>query len=111
LPRFHIKSIYCNATDDDIGPDEIYITLDGKYIQRIGPLIMNINENLEIREFMDFNRRVIVKLWEEDLGRWPDYPDLLGTLYITSNDVSEGERSTSFTGLGWDYRITYEVLP
>jgi hypothetical protein len=68
---------------------------------------LNNGEVWEINDELPFSKRAKVRLWDLDLGRWPDYHDNLGTAVIRDTPVENS--SASFTRDGADYDLTFDV--
>jgi len=102
-----IKSLTCNETEDTFGSDECLLEVFTDAGRKTYRQDMNNGEVWEINDKLPFTERVKVRLWDLDLGRWPDYHDHLGTVVIRNNPVTNS--SASFTLDGADYALTYDV--
>ncbi|HEY9753032.1 MAG TPA: hypothetical protein V6C46_08770 [Coleofasciculaceae cyanobacterium] len=102
-----IKSLTCNETEDTFGSDECLMEVFTNAGRKTYRQDMNNGEVFEINDELPFTARAKVKLWDLDLGRWPDYNDHLGTVVIRDTPVQNS--SASFTLDGADYVLTYDV--
>ena len=108
MATLFIKSLTCNETEDWTGPDECLLEVFTDAGRKTYRQDMNNGEVWEINDQLRFTARAKVRLWDIDLGRWPDYHDHLGTVIIRDNLVENSQ--SSFTLDGADYVLTYDVL-
>ncbi|MFN8495853.1 MAG: hypothetical protein U0350_50135 [Caldilineaceae bacterium] len=108
MATLFIKSLTCNETEDLTGSDECLLevfTDDGRKPYRQD---MNNGDVWDINDQFPFTTRAKIRLWDLDLGHWPDYHDLLGTAIIRVDPVVNA--TATFTQDGADYELTYDVL-
>lgn len=107
----HIKliSLKCVKTEDWMGRDETYLTVNGA---RVWHHNMNDGETQFLGGVPNFPfaGEVRVALYDGDAG-WGDDDDLLGVIVASARDVEEGPIVGSFTGDGAEYILTYEIVP
>ncbi len=111
MPTLMVKTLHCNVTEDDLGPDETVLTVSGYRFYKFGPISMNNGADWDVNVDIPFSTRARLEVWDEDLGRWPDYHDKLGTHMVNSDQAGQGEKEARFTAYGSDYVLTYEVRP
>lgn len=109
MATLYIKSLTCNETEDWSGSDECLLEVFTDAGRKTYRQDMNNGENWELNDQLPFTNRAKVKLWDLDIGRWPDYHDHLGTVIIRDTPVENSV--ASFTLDGADYVLTYDVLP
>lgn len=109
MPKIFIKTLTCNETEDWTGSDECLLEVFTNAGRKTYRQDMNNGEVWEINDTLAFTDRVKVRLWDLDLGRWPDYHDHLGTAIIRDTAVHNSQ--SSFTLDGADYVLTYDVTP
>lgn len=108
MATLYIKSLTCNETEDLTGSDECLLEVFTNAGRKTYRQDLNNGEVWEINDQLPFTTRAKVRLWDLDLGRWPDYHDHLGTVMIRDTPVFNS--SASFTLDGADYVLTYDVL-
>lgn len=108
MTTLFIKTLTCNETEDWTGHDECMLEVFTNAGRKTYRQNMNNGEVWEINDKLPFQSRVKIRLWDLDLGRWPDYHDRLGTVVIRDTLVENS--SASFTDDGADYVLTYDVL-
>jgi hypothetical protein len=108
MPQARLISLVCKTTEDDTGPDEIYLLANGL---KVWGQVMNDNDvaDLTAVDAIDFKQRVRFDLYDEDVGG-PDDDDHLGTFYARSGQAGRGELEYKFREDDADYTLTYEVL-
>jgi hypothetical protein len=109
MSTLFIKTLTCNETEDYGGSDECLLEVFTNAGRKTYRQDMNNGQVWEINDKLPFQDRAKIRLWDLDLGRWPDYHDHLGTSVIRSNPVENS--TTTFTLDGADYVLTYDVLP
>ncbi|KAM3093833.1 hypothetical protein ACKFKF_28410 [Phormidesmis sp. 146-12] len=102
-----IKSLTCNETEDTTGDDECMMETYTNAGRKTYRQNMNNGQVWEINDELPFTVRAKVKLWDLDLGRWPDRHDHLGMVVIRDTPVQNS--SASFTLDGADYVLTCDV--
>ena len=107
MAQLFIKSLTCNETEDWTGSDECLLEVFTDAGRKTYRQDMNNGEVWEINDTLPFTVRAKVRLWDLDLGRWPDYHDHLGTSIILDTPVENS--STSFNLDGADYVLTFDV--
>ncbi len=107
MATLFIKALTCNETEDYTGSDECLLEVFTNAGRKTYRQNMNNGEVWEINDKLTFQERAKIKLWDLDLGRWPDYHDHLGTVVIRDNPVENS--SASFTLDGADYVLTFDV--
>jgi len=108
MPVLRPISLQCRVTEDNLGPDEAYMTFNGRRL--FGPESMNDNDVRDLQNLVRpirFRRAMRVELYDQDAG-WFDDDDLLGRLDVPA-DHEKGEHVHSFRGDGANYDFTYEV--
>lgn len=110
MPTLKLLTLHCNRTEDDFGPDETVVTVSGSRYHKFGPRSMNNGHDWDVNAEIPFRTRARVEVWDEDLGRWPDYHDKLGTHMVNASQAGEGQKEARFNAYGSDYVLTYEVL-
>lgn len=103
-----IKALTCNETEDLTGSDECLLEVFTDAGRKTYRQDLNNGEVWEINDKLPFRERVKVRLWDLDLGRWPDYHDHLGTVVIRDTPVENSV--ASFTLDGADYQLSFDVL-
>ena len=104
----HPISLQCLITEDNLGPDEAYLTFAGRRL--FGPESMNDNDLRDLQSLVRpirFRRAIRVELYDQDAG-WFDDDDFLGRLEVKA-DQEKGEHVHDFKGDGANYVFTYEV--
>jgi len=103
----------CDSTEDYMGSDEIYITVNGQKVW--GPTKMNESspelKSKTINKEKSFSTRARIDLYDDDAGWGDDDPDHLGRTYAYAAQSADGEQYYTFTGCGARYRMAYLVLP
>jgi hypothetical protein len=109
VPVFRAISLRCNITEDNLGPDEAYLTFQGQRLW--GPDSINDTESVALTGLVRpirFIRAIRVELYDQDAG-WFDDDDFLGRLEVMA-DHERGEHTHTFNGDGANYDFTYAVL-
>lgn len=109
MAQLFIKSLTCHETEDCTGSDECFLEVFTSAGRKTYRQNMNNGEVWEINDTLPFTSRTKVRLWDLDLGRWPDYHDHLGTVVL--RDVPVENSSAAFTLDGANYTLTFDVLP
>jgi len=107
MAQLFIKSLTCNETEDWTGSDECLLEVFTDAGRKTYSQDMNNGEVWEINDILPFTARARIRLWDLDLGRWPDYHDLLGTVVIRDTPVQNS--SATFNLDGANYLITFDV--
>lgn len=107
MATLFLKSLTCNETEDWTGSDECLLEVFTNAGRKTYRQDLNNGEVMDINDQLPFTSRAKVRLWDLDLGRWPDYHDHLGTVIIRDTPVTNS--SASFTLDGADYVLTYDV--
>jgi hypothetical protein len=109
MPLLKLLSLYCQDQEDDTGPDEPYLLVDGKKID-CSPMSEGGSKSLSHIEVFKFEGNISVRLRDED---WPDADDDLGTVVIKSSglDDPEKELEAEFRKDDAHYLLRYRVLP
>jgi hypothetical protein len=102
MAQLFIKSLTCNETEDWTGSDECLLEVFTDAGRKTYRQDMNNGEVWEINDTPAFTVRARIRLWDLDLGRWPDYHDHLGTVVIRETPVQNS--SATFT---WMAPTTY----
>jgi hypothetical protein len=109
MANLFMKTLLCNETEDFWGSDECFLEVFTDAGRKTYRQDLNNGESMEINDTLPFSNRAKIRLWDLDLGRWPDYHDLLGSVVITATPVQNS--SATFTQDGADYVLTYDVQP
>ncbi len=104
--------LVCCATEDWLGDDEcrldVKVVAGGPNIMVPNRKDMNDGDVWQINwELMPFTMPLIVTLWDEDLGHFPDQHDKLGERTIPV--VATSESRVRFCSDGADYYLYYKV--
>lgn len=103
--RFTLHDVKCHKTED-WGTDEclLRIYVDGVRKKTLRKT-MNAGQRWQLGYSFPFDKKVVVKLWDEDS---PDPDDLIGTL-IVGKKTKKGKRTKRVGSGGPDYGIRYNV--
>ena len=107
MTTLKIKSLYCETTEDNSGPDEAYLVVNGEQVW--GAQSINDREPRPIDIEIDFSTSAEIKLYDEDTGIF-DKDDHLGTVTVTADLAGQGEQQGMFTEDGANYTLYYEVV-
>ena len=110
-PKFTVvvESLLCHVTEDWTGPDEPYLL--GNNVRFWGNGSLNNEQSVNIDRSFDGQGTASIKLYDADLGAWPDYDDPLGTVIVTADQVNQGTLTGEFKGDDASYEIEYHVEP
>ncbi|MBL8085016.1 MAG: hypothetical protein JNN26_20510 [Candidatus Obscuribacter sp.] len=108
MPNLKLISLFCKDQEDDTGPDEPYLIIDGKKID-CSPMSEGDTRNLSQVGVFPFDGNIVVRLWDED---WPDSDDDLGTYTIKAPEQLDPEREleAQFKRDDAEYYLRYKVL-
>jgi hypothetical protein len=98
MPTLHLTHITCVTTEDDTGPDESKIEVNG---EKVWQATMNDGDSHPMDVNVNFTDSAEVKLVDED---WPDSDDVLGKQTVTS-----GSGTMEFGRDGANYKVSYWV--
>ena len=104
MPRLNLKTLKCIETEDNIGADDAYMTVNDEIIW--GPEKMNDGDERGVDKIYKFDHRAVIRLYDKD-DLDPD--DFLGERTITREDVGKGEQTHNFTEDDANYRLTFTV--
>ena len=107
MPRLKLTSLYCETTEDNAGPDEAYLVVNGKRVW--GPESINDREPRPVDIEIDFSTSAKVRLYDQDTGVW-DKDDYLGEITVSANQAGQGEQQDTFTEDDANYTLYYEVV-
>jgi hypothetical protein len=107
MANLRLISIFCRATEDFTGADELKILVNGTERWR-GSLNDGQSASLRALPLIEFSSTARIELYDEDQGG-PDNDDFLGRHNATASEVGQGEKFPSFTEDGANYTITYQV--
>lgn len=110
MPKLKLISLFCETTEDSTGPDEAYLTVNGRRVW--GPESINDHETrgLDGVGEVEFTTSAQIKLYDEDSGIFGvDNDDDLGTIDAKSDMAGQGEKRERFTRDGANYTLTFEV--
>ena len=99
MATLFIKSLLCNETEDVTGSDECLLEVFTDAGRKTYRQTLNNSESFEINDTLPFTTRAKIRLWDLDLGRWPDYHDHLGTVVIRDTPVENSTASSPETAL------------
>jgi hypothetical protein len=102
-----LDSLLCHVTQDNSGPDEPYLLGNGVRIWGNGSL--NNEQSANVNASFDGQGTATIKLYEADLGFWPDYDDYLGKVTVTADQIDQGTQTVDVKGDGAWYEVTYHV--
>jgi hypothetical protein len=108
-PKFTVvvDSLLCHVTEDNTGADEPYLL--GNNVRFWGNGSLNNEQSATVDRSFDAQGNASIKLYDADLGAWPDYDDYLGTVSVTADQIGQGDITGKFTGDGASYEIVYHV--
>jgi len=109
MPYLKLISLDCIDQEDDTGPDEPYLVINGKKID-CGSMSEGQSKSLLNEGMFKFDGNILVNLWDYD---WPDSDDNLGQGRITATDAIDPERelTTKFKKDDAEYNLNYKVIP
>lgn len=107
----YLVRLVCNKTEDSLGADEAYVTVNG--ITRWGIVSVNDGDTVDLEattEPVRFRTSVRLELWDNDTGIF-DSDDRLGEVIVTPDDnyPYDQERFGTFSDDGARYVLTYVV--
>lgn len=103
-----LKRLKCIETNDYIGRDDVYITINGVEVQE--PLRMGNGDVVSFgpRRSMVFKGEAELELWEVE----PDRPDdHLGSHKVVVSESEGGETTITMDPARGKYELTYAVEP
>lgn len=105
MPKCRLLRIRCNEQEDYTGRDHPFITANGKVMW--GPIGMEKEQTRDIQRDYHFQRRVKLRLFEQD-----DYDpnDYLGEHEVNRKDIGQGEQELIFAEDGANYSLWIEVF-
>jgi hypothetical protein len=106
--KLHLKSLFCESTEDSTGADEPYILVNGSRVW--GNASMNDNESEDIDVTVKASGNSTITLFDEDTGVFDD-DDKLGVVTVTESQIGQGQQTGKFTGDGANYTLYYTVKP
>jgi len=104
MPKLYIKNIYCIETEDNLGADNAYITIDDTQVW--GREKINNGETKDVGITHEFVGSAMVRLYDYDSD---SADDLLGEMRVTAFDGDGKEKDYSFTGDDANYRLNYRI--
>jgi hypothetical protein len=104
MATLRLNTLTCYETEDEFGPDEAYIKVNGDKVW--GPTTMTGARDAPVNHEASFSGEATVQLWDED--RFSD-DDLLGTWTVREDEAGAGEQEARFTYDRSHYKLTYEV--
>jgi hypothetical protein len=109
MPLLKLISLTCVDQEDDTGPDEPYLIIDGKKID-CGSMSEGATQSLSSVGVFKFDGNIVVRLWDYD---WPDSDDPLGQGNIKAPEQIDPERELElqFRKDDAEYYLRYKVLP
>ncbi|OHD54681.1 MAG: hypothetical protein A2Y33_02555 [Spirochaetes bacterium GWF1_51_8] len=102
-----LKTLNCVKTEDAEGHDECRIEVFCDTGLQVLEKDMSASDTWQIDKPFEFQGSISVKLWDMDLGYWPDYHDYLGEIKIQAAPVTGIVQE--YTGEGSHYKLTYDV--
>jgi hypothetical protein len=102
-----IDSLLCHTTEDNSGPDEPFLL--GNNVRIWGNGSLNNEESANVNATFDGQGTASIKLYDADLGSWPDYHDFLGEVVVNADQVDQGSQTGTFTKDGASYEVYYHV--
>jgi|GEM_PF-1599484 len=106
--KLQLLNLRCYRTEDVIGPDEPYITING---QRVWSGVMENGESRDLSKVapVEFLGMAQITLFDEDMGFF-DSDDFLGSAFAFENLAGLGPYRVTFDGDGAAYELTFEVV-
>jgi hypothetical protein len=104
MPKLKLVSLRCLQTEDFLGADEAYLTVDQNVIW--GPTSISAGQTKDLQSVdpIEFTGNITVQLYDQDTG-FLDPDDLLGGLSVSSQQAGQGIKQASFTGDGASYKL------
>jgi hypothetical protein len=111
MPKMKFLSLRCLKTEDNLGGDEAYITMNGQQNVVWGPMTINDGQTASLTNIapIQFSGSPSFQLWDQDTG-FLDPDDLLGSLTVSDQQAGKGALNAHLTGDGANYILQYEVL-
>ncbi len=110
MSNLRLISLYCDRTEDNAGPDEAYLLVNGRQVGGVNSINDKESRDLTYIPPIPFSSTAEIRLFDEDTGVF-DRDDALGTLTASSDQSGQGEQRGNFTEDGANYTLTWEVLP
>jgi len=109
ITRVILEELTCVKTEDDSGADEsrLEILVDGAPEATLRK-DLNDGQKWMLSQSYRFEDQVQVKLYDDDLGYWPDEHDFLGDVLIDTTPVSHA--TATFTKDEAYYQLEYSVV-
>lgn len=109
-PKFTVvvESLLCHVTEDNTGPDEPYLLGNGVRFWGNGSL--NNEQSVNVDRSFPGQGTASIRLYDADLGAWPDYDDFLGSVSVSSSKINQGTQVGTFTEDGASYEIFFHVI-
>ena len=109
ITRVILEELTCVKTEDDSGADEsrLEILVDGAPEATLRNKL-NDGQKWELSQSYRFEDQVQVKLYDDDLGYWPDEHDFLGDVLIDTSPVSHA--TATFTKDEAYYQLEFSVV-
>lgn len=106
MPTLNLIRIKCIETEDNLGADHAYITIDDNKVW--GNTKINDGQTKDIGHSHTFSHRATVRLYDYDSDSADDF---LGELTVTRSDADAAEKTHNFTEDDANYRLHYTVTP
>jgi len=109
MPFLRLQSLECHQTETITGPDKAYLRVNGRTVW--GPQKINDHESKDLGgvDRIEFAENCRIDLYDKDTRLPGDPDDHLGTAYVWSRQVGEGEQHLPFSGSRWSYTLHLRV--
>lgn len=104
MPKIFLKNIHCIETEDNMGADDAYITIDDTQVW--GKIKINDGQTKDIGVTHEFVHRAVIRLYDYDSDSADDF---LGEMTVTATEADGKEKDHNFTQDDANYRLNYTV--
>ncbi len=106
MARLHLLSLYVDAQEDWIGPDEAYLRVGDEVIW--GPIEVRAGNSYGVNWVRNFEHDITIQLWEQDSGVWDDDDHIDSKTFYSWENAPVGSQR-DFWGDGAHYVMAFTI--
>ena len=112
MRTLQLINLHCNKTDkdDNIKPDEAFLTVDNGRFRGFGPESMMNGSDWNVNADIQFNEQVIINFYNEDLIRNLSTIRHSQSHIVEENEIHDGLKKVSFATNSASYVLSYKII-